>query len=153
VSYTTAEARQQLLDTLATAADDLARALALLSEAYEQLDERNAEQLERAVFRPVQVAYGRARRTHGEFAQRYDLPGRTFEPAARVAPSSRGLRGFVDGAVDAVSEADATLATLQDSMLPVEVGDTELRAGLAEVRGLLADVGARARALERTFGR
>jgi hypothetical protein len=153
VSYTTAEARQQLLDTLATAADDLARALALLSEAYEQLDERNAEQLERAVFRPVQVAYGRARRTHGEFAQRYDLPGRTFEPAARVAPSSHGLRGFVDGAVDAVSEADATLATLQDSMLPVEVGDTELRAGLAEVRGLLADVGARARALERTFGR
>jgi hypothetical protein len=38
-------------------------------------------------------------------------------------------------------------------MLPVEVGDPELRAGLAEVRGLVGDVRSRARALVRTLGR
>jgi len=45
------------------------------------------------------------------------------------------------------------LADLQDSMMPVEVGDPELRAGLAEVRELLGEVGARAREFTRTLGR
>ena len=47
------------------------------------------------------------------------------------------MREFVETAADAVTEADDLLADLQDSMLPVEVGDAELRAGLAEVRELL----------------
>jgi hypothetical protein len=38
-------------------------------------------------------------------------------------------------------------------MMPVEVGDPELRAGLAEVRELLGDVRARAREFVRTLGR
>jgi hypothetical protein len=38
-------------------------------------------------------------------------------------------------------------------MLPVEVGDPELRAGLAEVRELLGGLRARARELVRTLGR
>jgi hypothetical protein len=38
-------------------------------------------------------------------------------------------------------------------MLPVEVGDAELRAGLEQVRALIGDVGARAHELMRTFGR
>jgi len=38
-------------------------------------------------------------------------------------------------------------------MMPVEVGDAELRSGLAEVRELLADVAGRADGLLRTFGR
>jgi hypothetical protein len=38
-------------------------------------------------------------------------------------------------------------------MLPVEVGDPELRAGLGEVRSLLDSVGGRARGLMRTLGR
>ena len=38
-------------------------------------------------------------------------------------------------------------------MLPVEVGDTELRAGLAQVRESLGDVSVRARNLVRTVGR
>ena len=38
-------------------------------------------------------------------------------------------------------------------MRPVEVGDAELRAGLAEVRELLGDLRARARELTRTLGR
>jgi hypothetical protein len=38
-------------------------------------------------------------------------------------------------------------------MLPVEVGDAELRSGLAEVRELLGDLRARSRELVRTLGR
>jgi hypothetical protein len=52
-----------------------------------------------------------------------------------------------------VDAADHILAELQDSLRPVEVGDPELRAGLAEVRTLLADVHRRARALESIIGR
>jgi hypothetical protein len=38
-------------------------------------------------------------------------------------------------------------------MLPIEAGDPELRAGLAEIRELLAGVPAAAAAFMRTFGR
>jgi hypothetical protein len=38
-------------------------------------------------------------------------------------------------------------------MLPVEVGDAELRAGLSEVRRLVGDVPARARGFVRVLGR
>ncbi|TMK24264.1 MAG: hypothetical protein E6G62_08820, partial [Actinobacteria bacterium] len=71
--YTTADARQQLLDAVAEATEALAAALAALGEAYEQLDERNADVLEQELFRPVQLAYGRARRTHAAFAERHGL--------------------------------------------------------------------------------
>jgi hypothetical protein len=152
VPYATADARQQLLDTLAEATEDLARALASLTEAYEMLDEHNAEQLEQALFVPVQVAYGRARRTYTEFAARVGLPGRAFAPSVAGAPG-KGIKGFLDDAVQAVSDANGTLATLQDSMLPVEVGDAQLRAGLEQVRRHLDGVGARARELGRTIGR
>jgi hypothetical protein len=152
VPYTTADARQQLLDSLAEATEELAKALASLSEAYELLDENTAEKLEQAIFRPVQSAYGRAKRTHAAFADRHGLTPRAFEPAVPGAPS-HGARGFIDGAVRSVAVADSTLATLQDSMLPVEVGDAELRAGLEQVRALLGGVGASARELERTLGR
>jgi hypothetical protein len=150
--YTTADARQQLLDTVAEATEALGSALAALGEAYEQLDERSGDVLEQQLFRPVQLAYGRARRTHTGFAERHELPTRTFEPAIPGAPS-RGARGFIDDGVDAARRADEGLATLQDSMLPVEVGDPDLRAGLEEVRTLLAGLPARARELERTLGR
>ena len=63
------------------------------------------------------------------------------------------MRGLLDSAVEAVAKADSALATLQDSMLPVEVGDAELRAGLEEVRRLLGDLRGRARELVRTLGR
>jgi hypothetical protein len=152
VPYTTADARQQLLDTVADAAEELGVALASLSEAYEQLDERTAETVEEKLFRPVQLAYGRARRAHGAFAERHSLPGRTFEPAVAGAPS-HGVKGFLDSAVQAIGNADQLLATLQDSLLPIEVGDTELRADLEQIRGLLSGLGSRARELVRTFGR
>jgi hypothetical protein len=152
MAYTNASARQQLLDTLADATEVIGSALAALGEAYEQLDENTADALEQQLFRPVQLAYGRARRTHASFADRHGLPGRDFEPALPGAPS-RGVKGFLDSAVDAARNADQTLATLQDSMLPVEVGDPELRAGLEEVRMLLGEVPVRARELMRTLGR
>ncbi len=152
MSYTAADARKQLLDSVATAATGLARAIALLSEAYEHLDERSADQLETDVFRPVQRAYGRAQRTHAEFAARHHLPAAQFETAPQAAPS-HSVRELVEGAAQEVAQADLVLSTLQDSMLPVEVGDTELRAGLEDVRRLIAGVGASARALVRTVGR
>ena len=152
MTYGTREARQQLLDTIAEATDELGVALAALGAAYEQLDEHSGDRLEERLFRPVQVAYGRARRTHAAFAARHGLPGRTFEPATAGAPS-HGVRGFLDIALEAVEAADQTLAELQDSMRPVEVGDAELRAGLAEVRELIAVLPDRARELVRRLGR
>jgi hypothetical protein len=146
------DARQQLLDTVAEAIDEIGVALAALGAAYEQLDERTADRLEAELFRPVQVAYGRAQRTHAGFAARHRLRGRTFEPASAGLPS-QGVRGFLERAVEAVDEAEHILVTLQDSMLPVELGDPELRAGLAEVRELAGDLRARARELVRTLGR
>ncbi len=152
MSYVASEARQEMLDTLGDAIDAIAAALAALGEAYEQLTSGPADRLEEELFQPLQAAYGRAKRTHAGFAQRQDLPARTFTPATPGLPST-GIRGFVDSAVASAAEADAVLVELQDSMRPVEVGDAELRAGLAEVRALLGDVPAKAREFERTLGR
>jgi hypothetical protein len=152
MAYVTAEARQDLLDALATATDDIGVALGALGDAYELLDDVSAEQLEDALFGPVQAAYGRAKRTHTEFADRHGLPRRTFASPAPGAPS-RGVKGFLDTAVGAVVKADGELGQLQDSMLPVEVGDAELRAGMAEVRRQLGDVAAHARQFVSRLGR
>ncbi|MDX6651176.1 MAG: hypothetical protein QOJ97_3127 [Solirubrobacteraceae bacterium] len=152
MAYTDAEARQELLDTLAEAVDPIALALACLGEAYEQVDEQTADRLETELFRPVQAAYGRAQRVHAEFADRYGLPGRTFEPQSPGIPS-QGAKAFVERAVEAAGQADHMIAELQDSMKPVEVGDQQLRAGLMDVRERLGDVRLRARELLRTLGR
>ena len=152
MSYIAGEARQELLDTLGEAIDEIGVAIAALGEAYEQLGTMPADRLEEQLFRPVQAAYGRAKRTHAGFAERQGLRDRTFESATPGLPST-GIRGFIDSAVASVGEADAVLAELQDSMMPVEVGDAELRAGLAEVRELLGDVRVRAREFVRTLGR
>jgi len=152
MAYTNAQARQQLLDTVAAATEAIGFALMSLGEAYEQLDESSADRLEQELFRPVQMAYGRAKRTHAEFAGRYELPSHTFEQTPPSAPS-HGVKGFLESALEAIGKADSELATLQDSMLPVDVGDPELRAGLEEVRTLLGDLPARARQFVRTLGR
>src|SRR3954447_19348196 len=112
MSYIANEARQELLDTLGEAIDAIAESLAALGAAYEQLGTAPADRLEEELFRPVQSAYGRAKRTHSGFAQRQGLPERTFAPANPGRPST-GIRGFVDSAVASVDDADATLAELQ----------------------------------------
>jgi hypothetical protein len=152
MAYVAREAREDLLATVAEATDAIGLALAALGGAYEQLDERSGDRLEETLFRPVQVAYGRAKRTHAAFAERHGLEGRSFEPASAGLPS-QGVKGFLDRALEAVAEADHILAELQDSMMPVEVGDPELRAGLAEVRELVAGVRGNGREFLRTFGR
>src|SRR3954453_5473760 len=113
MAYATQEARKDMLDTLAGAPEHIGAALAALGAAYEQLDEQSADRLEEELFRPVQLAYGRARRTHPGFAERHDLPGRTFEPSA-PGHASQGVKGYVDGAVDAIRQADHVLSNLQD---------------------------------------
>jgi hypothetical protein len=115
MAYSTAEARQRLLDDLARAIDHISVALAALGSAYELLDEHTADRLEEQLFRPLQVAF--------------------------------------DAGVEAIGKADRLLAEIQDSMMPVEVGDAELRAGLAETRELVAALPGRARELVRIFGR
>ena len=149
---TTAEARQELLDAVAEATDEIAVALASLGAAYEQLDVYHADELEEKLFRPVQLAYGRARRTHAEFAARHGLTSRKFEPPS-PGLASIGAKVFIDNAVAAVSKADGILATLQDSLLPVEVGDPELRASLADLRELVGGLAQQAREVVRTIGR
>ncbi|MGI8730452.1 MAG: hypothetical protein ACR2LK_10765 [Solirubrobacteraceae bacterium] len=144
--------RQDLLDILAESIGELAAALAALGAAYEQLDEQHGDELEERLFRPVQVAYGRAKRTHSSFAERSGLPTVSFETAEPGAPS-QGVQGYVESAVQSAGSADVMLSTLQDSMLPVEVGDVELRAGLGEVRELIGVLPVRAREVLRTVGR
>jgi hypothetical protein len=152
MAYSAGEARQQLLDDVATATDQLALAVAALTEAYEELDEQTADRLEAELFRPAQHAYGRLRRTHSEFADRYALPGRAFEPSSGGSHSA-DPRVYVERAVEAIERADQILAELQDSMMPVEVGDRELRDGLSETREAIAELPARARRLMRAQGR
>jgi hypothetical protein len=152
MAYSTADARQQLLDTLAEAIDEVGFGLASLGEAYEQLDEGAADELEERLFGPVQAAYGRAKRTHAEFAGRHGLASRTFDPQSAGARSV-GARGFIEHAAEAIEAADHALAELQDSLLPVEVGDRELRAGLTEVRATLGGLPERARRLVGRLGR
>jgi hypothetical protein len=152
MAYTTLAGRQQLLDSIAGAIDELGFALVSLGEAYEHLDEHAGERLEEGLFRPVRTAYGRAQRTYTAFAERSNLPSRTFESRPPGAPSS-GAKGFIESAIEAVEKGDGELAVLQDSMLPVEVGDAELRAGLADVREHLGGLRGQARELVRVLGR
>lgn len=152
MAYVTAEARQELLDTVAEAASELASALASLGTAYEALDDSSADALEEALFRPVQVTLGRARMTATGFANRHDLPVPEVTER-RPGPPSRGVKAFVEDAAGAVEQAEAILSELQDSLSPVEVGDAELRAGLADVRARMEALPARADAFISRFGR
>ena len=152
MAYTSTEARQDLLEAFAEAIEGIGRALAALGGAYEQLDERNADRLEEELFGPVQRAYGRAKAAYARFADRHGMPSGSFATPSPGIPST-GAKVFIDNAVDAVAEADGALSALQDSSLPTEVGDVELRAALTEVRELLGGVRQRARELERTLGR
>jgi hypothetical protein len=152
MSYSEAEARQQLLDALGEATDQLARALAALGAAYEQLDDQQGERLEEQLFLPVQRAYGRARRTYLEFAHRYRLSEREFALPSPGVPST-GVRGFIEDALAAVEKAELELVALQESDIAIDVGDAELRAGLSDVRRLLDGLSQHAREFLRLFGR
>ena len=152
MAISTAEARRQILDDLAAALDQIGLALALLGEAVEQLAVDPADRLEADLYRPVQRAYGRGQRTYAQYAQRVGLSGDTFQPPSET-PSSQGTRELIQKMAAAVTDADRRIAELQDSMLPIEFGDGELRTGLSEVRELLEKVPAQAGLFLRDLGR
>ncbi|MBV8430612.1 MAG: hypothetical protein JO244_05585, partial [Solirubrobacterales bacterium] len=58
MAYTSESARQQLLEQLGGAVEQLSAAIGALGEAYEAADERTAEEIESRLFRPAQAAYG-----------------------------------------------------------------------------------------------
>jgi hypothetical protein len=141
-----------MLDAIGSAADQLGDAIGKLGDAYEHLDDATADTLEEQLFRPIQAAYGTARRTHVGFAERFSLPAREFT-VGEPGHTHKTVKDLVSAAVDQVSHADALLTELQDSMRPVEVGDAELRAGLAQVRSSLGDVRGRATKMLSLLGR
>jgi hypothetical protein len=152
MAYTSESARRQLLDELGQAADRLSSAINALGDAYEAADEGTAEVIEAQLFRPVQGAYGRAQRTRSGFADRHELSAEPLTPATAAAPSA-DPRVHLERAATAIEQADQVIAEMQDSMLPVEVGDREFRDGLAEVRELIAPAPSEARRLLGRIGR
>jgi hypothetical protein len=152
MAYTSESARRQLLDELGQAVEQLAMAIDALGQGYEAADERTADQLEEALFRPVQSAYARARRTRGGFAERHGLTLEPLAPTPAGTPSA-DPRMHLERASEATQRADAIISEMQDSMLPVEVGDREFRDGLSEVRELIAPVPGQARQFLRMIGR
>jgi len=107
--------------------------------------------MEEELFRPVQAAYGRGQRAHSGFAGRFNLPAQSFQQPTPQLPTDP--RHGIEHAAEELRSADETLVTLQDSMLPVEVGDQELRADISHVRELISPLPGRARELVRVLGR
>lgn len=151
MAYTTEEGRTQILDDSGAAAEQLSIAIAALGEAYEHLDEQAGDRMEAQLFRPLQSAYGQLKRTHGEFAGRVGLPGRSFPSAPLPAPEDP--RASLEHAADAIQSADDMIAELQDSLLPIEVGDQQLRSGLSGTRTTIASLPERCDDFVRTLGR
>ena len=152
MAITAVEARAKILDDLGAAIEQVALAVASLGEAFEQVPDGAAERLEDTLFRPVQRAYAVGKRTHAGFAARHELPTAAFElPSPGLG--SQGVASLLEQAVVASADADRRIAELQDSMLPVESGDGELRSGLADVRELLGPIPTSAREFQRTLGR
>ena len=151
MTYTASEARKELLGEVAGAIEELSRAIAAIGEAYDAADDQMADRIEAELFKPLQGAYGSATRTYAGFASRSGLPSRKFAPAPLPAP--HGVRELVEAAVDDTAHAEQILADLQDSMAPVEVGDPDLRAGLADVRRRLGELPGQAERLLSVLGR
>lgn len=151
MAYSTEEGRTQILDDSAAAVLDLADAVSALGEAYELLDEDSGDRLEAKLFKPLQSAYGHLQRTHSEFAGRVGLPAAHFTASGPGAVED--TRALIERAADAIQAADDGLAELQDTLLPVEVGDQELRSGLAAVRTVIAPLPEACDEFIRTLGR
>jgi len=152
MSQLDSQARAELLGEVAAVIEALGRALALISEAYDHLDENAAAQLEGSLFKPVQRAYGRARRAAAEFAKRHGLAAPAPAEASVPLPSS-APRELIERALGELAAADEGIVAMQDRDLYVELSDQQLRLSLAEVRGALEAADRAGRALARTVGR
>ncbi len=152
MAITQAEARHQILDDLGAANERIGYALGALSVAYEELTVGPADRLEEELYGPIQKAYGRGKRTRSQFADRMGFEVEEVEPAS-PGLRSQGVKSLIEHAVAGAGEGDRMISELQDTMLPVESGDPELRAGLADVRKLLAGLPTASREFLRTLGR
>jgi hypothetical protein len=151
MAYTTAEARIQMLDDLAHAIDEIGVALGALGEAYELLDEQNGDRMEEQLFRPVQVTYGRAKRTYSGFAERTGWPpaSSSRRPRARRSERARG-----DGRRDRGDRGGRPPAGRDPGLDDAGRGRRRAAArGLAEIRELVGPLPERGSALLRTLGR
>ena len=152
MAITRAEAQEQILEALGSATEQIGLAVECLGEAYEQLSESEGDRLEMELFGPAQKAFGLARRTRDGFSSRTGTRAAALLQLP-VGARSQGARAFIDKATQAAEIADHEVAELQDTMLPIEAGDPELRAGLAAVREQLAAIPAASRDFVRTLGR
>ena len=94
MAVSAAEARGRIISDLAGAIAQLGFGTACLGEAYEQLDDATADRLEAELFRPIQKAYGRAKRTQSSFAGRFGLEATALaaaSPGSAIA-GGEGLR-------------------------------------------------------------
>ena len=152
MALTRTEAQEQILGDLQSAIEALDLAVACIGEAYEHLDEESQDRLDSTLFRPVQKAYGQAKKTQDRFARQTGVATLDPEPSG-PGLSSQGAQSFIEQAVEAAALADTSISDLQDSMLPIEFGDPELRQSLANIREPLAGVPTAAREFLRTLGR
>jgi len=153
MTYSSHEGYERIFSDSAEAASSLLGAIEPLGTAYEALDEHAADELESQLYGPIGLAAKTLLASVTAFAGRC---GEAFErPVAKHFAGGRedGARQHVDAALAFVGEADEILAELQDSLIPVEVGDAPLREGLAATRRTLAPLPQAARELERTLGR
>ena len=131
MAYTTAEGREQVLSDLAVAIEQIADALARdWARPMNSSTSSTPTRSRSSCSARSSSAYGRAKRTYAEFASRSQLRARTFA-AHSPGLQSQSVQELIERAADAAYDADQSIAELQDSMLPVEVGDPELRAGLS----------------------
>jgi hypothetical protein len=152
VAITSGEARQQILDELAEAIEQIGFAAGRLGEAYEALSVGAADRMEAELYMPVQKAFGRGKRAYSQYAERSGLSSRSFAPPPLGVPHD-GARGWIAQAVEAAASADYQISDLQDSEIAIEFGDPELRAGLSETRALLGKLPGAAANFMRSFGR
>lgn len=152
MTITRSEGVREILDELGRATDAAALALACVGEAYEQLTTAPADRLEESVFRPAQSGFTAAKKAYLGYAARAGVDPGGFETPSAGLPS-QGVKGFLERAAVAASEAEHVIAELQDSLLPIEFGDPELRAGLSAAREGLARVAPAAKVFLASYGR
>jgi hypothetical protein len=152
VAYTNLEGREGLLEALAESTEQIGASLEFLSAAHGRLDDQSAERLEERLFGAAQRAYATARKAYSGFAARHGLTTRGFDQPSEP-PASLKSAELIEKAAAEAEGADEMLSGLQDDQALIEVGDVELRSGVADVRQAIGVVPGRAREMLRTLGR
>jgi hypothetical protein len=148
----TIEARTRIIEELGVATTQIGLSMAALAAAHELLDDASADRLDGELFRPLRRAYAQAKRARSGFGERHGLAAPEPEVESPGLPS-QGVKSLVERAAVAAGEGSRLIAELQDSMLPIEAGDPELRAALAETRELVDGLALPAQSFLRTLGR